>query len=234
MQKQTEHKVKMLELISLKVLVAAILFIASSFVFAIIVHEVLYENEKGFDTRVGAFFDSFSTERVVEIMKVFTFFGTVQFLIPAYTIIIASFLLKKKFRVAIDIAIVAIISSALMFALKAYFHRERPELPIIRSFSTYSFPSGHALCSFIFCSILIYLIDVSDVQKFWKWTLSIFLLLFSFIIGISRIILHMHYPTDVVAGFCLGIVFVILSFWILKKINYKNIFTRKRSGSQVS
>src|SRR5215471_13373397 len=160
-------------------------------------------------------------------MRVFTFFGTIQFLIPAYAFLVAWFVSKKKYRIATDIAIVSISSSALMFALKDYFHRARPELPIIKSFSTYSFPSGHALCSFIFCSILIYLIDVSGVKGIWKWIFSLLLLLFSFIIGVSRIILRMHYPTDVIAGFCLGIVWVILCFWLLKKINYKNIFGKK-------
>jgi undecaprenyl-diphosphatase len=165
-------------------------------------------------------------------MKFFTFFGTIQFLIPAYIIIISFFLIKKKYRRSIDIAIVAISSSALMFGLKDFFHRARPALPLLKSF-TYSFPSGHALSSFIFCSVLIYLIDDSDVKIYWKWLLSILLLLFSLTIGVSRIILKMHYATDVIAGFCLGIVWVILSFWMQKRLSYKNIFGRKKDIREI-
>ena len=221
-----DDKVKLIELISLKVLIALCLFLVSLFLFGFIAHEVVNENETAFDTKVFQFFASFSNNSLIQVMKVFTFFGTIQFLIPAYLILIVYLIIKKKYRTSIDISIVAISSSAIMFGLKDYFHRARPELPLVRSF-TYSFPSGHALCSFIFCSVLIYLIDVSKLPRLWKWVLSVFLLLFSLTIGISRIVLKMHYATDVIAGFCLGIVWVILSLWLLKRINYRNIFKQR-------
>lgn len=226
------NKVKLIEIISLKVLLVAGLFVLSLFAFGFITREVIYRNERAFDTSVFNFFASFTDHQLVQIMKFLTFFGTIQFLLPAYAIIVVYFIIKKQYRRAIDISIVAISSSVFMFGLKDFFHRERPELPIIRSF-TYSFPSGHALCSFIFCSVLIYLIDDSGLRYLWKWVFSILLLLFSFTIGISRIILKMHYATDVIAGFCLGIVWVILSFWILKRVNYRNIFGKKKKPSDI-
>jgi undecaprenyl-diphosphatase len=221
------NNVKLIELISLKVLIVACFFIVALFAFGFIAREVIYKDEKTFDTTVFNFFASFTNPGLITVMKILTFFGTIQFLAPVYAILVAYFIIKKRFRRAIDISIVALSSSVFMFGLKDFFQRERPELPIIRSF-TYSFPSGHALCSFIFCSVLIYLIDVSDMRYLWKWILSILLLLFSFAIGISRIILKMHYATDVIAGFCLGVVWVILSFWILRRVNYRNIFGRKK------
>lgn len=226
------NNVRLIEVISLKVLIVAAFFVVALFAFGFIAHEVLYENEKTFDTRIFNFFASYTNPSLIEVMKIFTFFGTIQFLIPAYAIIIAYFIIQKQYRRAIDISIVALSSSVFMFGLKDFFHRERPELPIVRSF-TYSFPSGHALCSFIFCSVLIYLIDVSNIRYLWKWILSIFLLLFSFTIGVSRIVLKMHYATDVIAGFCLGIAWVILSFWILRKVNYRNLFGRGNNDASI-
>ena len=226
------NNVKLIELISLKVLIVAAFFILSLFAFGFITRQVIYKNEKTFDTNISHFFAPFATHEVVQVMKFLTFFGTIQFLLPAYVIIVVYFFIKKQYRRCIDISIVAISSSVFMFGLKDFFHRERPELPIIRSF-TYSFPSGHALCSFIFCSVLIYLIDDSGLRYLWKWLFSILLLLFSFTIGISRIILKMHYATDVIAGFCLGVVWVILSFWILKRVNYSNIFGKKKTPRDI-
>jgi len=226
--KNNNSKIKLLQLISLEVLIIAGLFLLSLFVFAYLAHEVVQENEKAFDDKVSAYFTSFSNDHVISIMKFFTFFGTIQFLVPAYLLLIIYFYKKKQFRYCINIAIIGVSSSALMFALKDIFHRARPELPIIKSF-TYSFPSGHALTSFIFCSIIIYLVWKSGLQKFWKLLFVILLLLFTLTIGISRIILHMHYPTDVIAGFCLGIAWVILSFWLLRKIDYSNIFFKERN-----
>ena len=226
--KKNETKLKLLQLISLEVLLVAGLFFLSVFVFAYLAHEVVLENEKAFDDRVSNYFISFANDDVVSVMKFFTFFGTIQFLIPAYLLLILYFYLKKRYRYCINIAIISITSSAVMFALKDIFHRARPELPLIKSF-TYSFPSGHALTSFIFCSIIIYLVWKSKMQKIWKWLFIILLLLFTLTIGISRIILRMHYPTDVVAGFCLGIAWVILSFWLLRKIDYSNIFFKEKN-----
>lgn len=50
-------------------------------------------------------------------------------------------------------------------------------------------------------------------------------------IGISRIFLRMHYPTDVIASFCLGIVWVIISLWIFKKINRQYLVENNLSSA---
>jgi undecaprenyl-diphosphatase len=51
-----------------------------------------------------------------------------------------------------------------------------------------------------------------------KWAVSVFLLLFSFGIGISRIVLRAHYPTDVLAGFCLGFAWTTLMVTLQGKL----------------
>ena len=212
-------KEKIVELISLKVLIVAVLFIVSVFAFAFLAKGVVEGRERKIDNNIFNFFNQFSTPHVISAMETISFFGSIQFLIPAYIVLIGYFVVRKKYRNAIDIAIVGVTSSALMFALKAIFHRQRPNLPIIKGIYTYSFPSGHALSSFIFCSILIFIIRNGNWKNIYKWITTILLLLFSITIGISRIVLRAHYPTDVIASFCLGIVWVIVSLWLLKKIN---------------
>jgi undecaprenyl-diphosphatase len=118
----------------------------------------------------------------------------------------------------INITIIAVTSSALMFGLKEFFHRKRPDLPLIRTLDNFSFPSGHALSSFIFCSVLVYLVWKGGLRKAWKWILSVLLILFSISIGISRIVLRYHYASDVIAGFCLALAWVIFSLWLEKKL----------------
>src|SRR5690242_3013577 len=129
--KNKDSKIKLLELISLEVLLVAGLFLLSLFVFAYLAHEVVQENEKAFDDKVSKYFMSFSNAHVITVMKFFTFFGTIQFLIPAYILLIIYFYTKKQYRYCVNIAIISISSSALMFALKDIFHRARPQLPII-------------------------------------------------------------------------------------------------------
>ena len=209
---------KIIELLSLEVLLVSLLFIVSLFVFGFIVQEVFLENEKTFDDNVFTFFSSFSTPPIIEIMKVFTFLGSVQFLIPAYIVLIGYFIFKKQVRNGIDIAVMALSSTVLIFMLKFVFHRQRPSLPIIRTFSTYSFPSGHMLSSFVFCSILAFIVVKSKWKIFYKWLAGILLFLFAVTIGISRIILKAHYPTDVIAGAAVGAGSALLSHWLTKKI----------------
>lgn len=226
-------KEKIVELISIKVLLVGVLFLISIFAFAFLAKGVVEGQERKVDNGIFAFFDQFSTLHVINIMRVISFFGSVQFLIPAYIIIIAYFFIQKKFRVGVDILIIAVTSSALMFGLKAIFHRQRPDLPIIKGIYTYSFPSGHALSSFILISILIFIIRNGKGKKIYKWTATILLLLFSVTIGISRIILRAHYPTDVIASFCLGIVWVIVSLWLLKKINRQYMIKENLSPAKI-
>jgi undecaprenyl-diphosphatase len=51
-----------------------------------------------------------------------------------------------------------------------------------------------------------------------KWILTILLVLLIFFIGLSRIYLRVHYPTDVIAGLSLGFVWLVLSITILNKM----------------
>jgi undecaprenyl-diphosphatase len=205
--------------LSLKVLMAAVLFLLAIFLFAYMVDEVLLENEDVFDRTVFNYFKKFSSPGFIHLMKTITFFGSSYFLFPAYVLLISWLLLKRKRNEAIDILIIGVSSTVLMFVLKQFFHRHRPPLPVFKALTNYSFPSGHALSSFIFCSVLIFLIWKRALQKKWKWLFSVLLVLSSFSIGISRIVLRYHYASDVLAGFCLGYAWVILSLWIQKKIN---------------
>jgi len=223
-QRQRAEKIRkgVFRFFSLKLLVTGSLFLASLYSFAIIAHEVVYENEQAFDNRAFAFFAAYSSPGLISAMQFFTFFGSSGFLLPAYTILVAYFVAKKKFRYGLHITIVALSSTAVMFALKNLTHRHRPELPIIKGITNYSFPSGHALSAFIFCGIFIYIVLHAAISQLSKWIFASLLVCFAITVGISRIVLRVHYPTDVVASFCLGILWAITSLWILKKISQKN------------
>ena len=171
--------------IEIKTVFVALLFLVSIFIFGYLAHEIVGENETAFDERVFHFFAGFSTPGFITASRIFTFFGASYFSIPAYLILLTILFISGRKTDGINIAIIAITSSALMFGLKAYFHRTRPELPVIRSLNNYSFPSGHALTSFIFCSVLIYLIWKGTLSTAWKWVLSTLLMLFSICIGIT-------------------------------------------------
>jgi membrane-associated phospholipid phosphatase len=210
-----------LKKVSFKVLLFSFLFLCSIALFALLAHEVVGENEDWFDTRVFNFLKDRSSHATIIFFKYLTFLGSTYFLLSAYVVVVGYLFLKHRIADAIDIAIIGITSFALLQGLKVFFARHRPPLPLFDALSNYSFPSGHALSSFIFCSVLIRLVWKSHWNKKWKYLLSGLLILLAILIGISRIVLRYHYASDVVAGFCLGFAWVLFSFWLQGKIRKK-------------
>lgn len=219
MQKEIKQ---LLTQISLKVLAVLLLLISCLLVFAYIADENVLENNKAFDEKVIAFVAAHSTPLLIQVMQIVTFFGSSYFLLPAYFVLIVFFLWKKEKAYATDITIIAVSSTAVMFLLKEIFKRHRPLLPVGKTLMSYSFPSGHSVSSFIFCSVLAYLVWMLPIKKIWKYIITFLLLLFAAVIGLSRIVLNVHYATDVIAGFCFGTVWVVISFWVMNKIRNKN------------
>jgi undecaprenyl-diphosphatase len=219
-----KYEVKsLLAKVSLKLVAVMILFSCCLGVFLYIANEVVLENETTFDFRIIAFVAAHSTASLISFMTFISFFGSSSFLLPCYILLIGYFLYKKNKAYAIDIAILAITSTGLMFLLKNLFHRHRPIRAVGHQLLTYSFPSGHSVSSFIFCTILAYLVWISSFRKGIKLILIFALFLFSMLIGISRIVLNVHFATDVIAGFCFGLVWVLLSFVLMRWIRSKKL-----------
>jgi len=106
-------------------------------------------------------------------------------------------------------------------AIKVLIHRIRPANSLLRV-SRYSFPSGHAVISIIFFSFLIYCFKDNIKNSFLKIIFVLANIFIFLLIGFSRIYLGVHWFSDVLAGFSLGLFW--LSFFILilgKKGNKK-------------
>ncbi len=200
-------------------LAVAALFLMALLVFSLAAHAALGGKEDEFDVKVHLFVASHSTPAFIALMQHVTFLGSASFLLPAYGVLLLLLLLQKKKRSALAVFIIGSSSFLLMSGLKQVFHRQRPELPLIKGIATYSFPSGHSLSSFIFCSLVAYLVWKSRLPVAMRALLVILLFLLAVAIGLSRIVLNVHYATDVMAGFCLGVVWVLLSFGIIRKLN---------------
>ena len=138
-----------------------------------------------------------------------SFFGSFEFLFPAWIIFVGIIIWRRKIRFGLTVAGVAIGGFLSVEVLKQIFQRHRPLIPLIPNFTDYSFPSGHSTSSFIFCAILSYSIWHMPVRRSLRFAGIILMILLAFLVGLSRVVLNVHNPTDVVAGFCLGIICVI-------------------------
>ena len=112
---------------------------------------------------------------------------------------------RKRWDLALHVAVVQTGSFALNFAMKFLFDRARPELWEKRGqFSWASYPSGHAIASVAVLFTVAYLLER---EKGWKWPYVV-LGVMAVITIWSRLYLGVHWPTDVIGGGLMGIVWL--------------------------
>ena len=219
---ETAQTIQKAKGISLRFLIAAGVFILFLILFAVIADEMVLEKENNFDELAFRKLAGITNASTTRVMGFITFFGSTSFLLPAYILLIGYFLLfKKTRRLSLDIAATGITSTILLFAAKDVFHRQRPFHPLVLNVNGFSFPSGHSFCSFTFFGLLIYILWNHKINAGAKWALTIFFFLFATAIAVSRVYLHVHYASDVIAGFCLCITWLSISFWIMRKFERK-------------
>ena len=160
------------------------------------------------DSSLTTYVQSFRSARVTVYMTVITNLGSATVTIAiAVMALFYAFHYNRKFLAEAAVLSVCLSGAWLTNeALKTFFQRTRPDAPALVLARGYSFPSGHAMISFAFYGLLGYLLwqysrrHQSLAMGFGAcvaWTLTV-------VIGISRIYLGVHFPSDVIAGFAAG------------------------------
>ena len=216
---KTEKSSQFIRKWPLKLLVLLILFLTVGYLCGLIVHELFGEQDDILDKKTSTFITrEIENARLTKVMKAITFFASAEFLLVAYILLVLWFwLVKRNNFLALDVAAVAIASFLFTTFLKEIFRRVRPLDPLIEPLENYSYPSGHASLGFIFYGLLAYLVWRSRMRLAYKYILAGLFILFSFLIGFSRIYLRIHHASDVIAGFCLGLAWLSIAVWFLKK-----------------
>jgi membrane-associated phospholipid phosphatase len=206
-------------LLSVEMLVVLVVFMASLIAFVLITRRVFVVGTEEFDYRIFNSLEAYVSPANNQFMKAVTFFGTHEFLIPANLALIAWFLFIRKHKwYSIKVPAIALSSLLMMFFLKHLFGRKRPPIPLLEEARGLSYPSGHALMSMTFYGLIIYMIWTNVKNNAVRWTLVILLLAWILLIGFSRIYLRVHFPTDVMAGFAMGFLWLVISIWMLRRM----------------
>ena len=155
------------------------------------------------------------SEPLTVIMKVITNLSSAYVLIA---ITLGTLIFIKNKKVGLCVAGNLIIATLLNQLLKYIIQRPRPDGYRLIAESGYSFPSGHSMVSMAFYGLMIYLIWKMVKNKKIKYISCGILGLLIPMIGFSRIYLGVHYASDVIGGFAISIVYLLLFTNITRSI----------------
>lgn len=177
------------------------------FLFAWLGREMLQGDTRHFDEAVRSWVHQFASVGMTRAMNAISFLGY-NVLIVELVIAFIVFARLRWRRAAVWLAVAMTGALLLDLALKYAYHRARPTAFFGVAPSSYSFPSGHALCSLCFYGVLAGLLSARLKSLLWRivvWTAAAVLII---AIGLSRIYLGVHYPSDVLAGYLAATVWV--------------------------
>ena len=190
-----------------------IIFAMVSIIFIAIAEDVFEKEIFAFDGIIYNFLLNHRNNILNNFFKIMTNFGSAEFLIPL-TILCIICIKNKKYKIILPVNLIVIAS--LNIILKNVFVRQRPnELRLIEE-TGYSFPSGHAMASTAVYGLLLYIVFREVKNKKIRNIACILLAILIFIIDMSRIYVGVHYASDVIAGTCLSIAYLILFIQIMK------------------
>jgi len=184
-----------------------------SIILCLVLGLMVRKSEEGilFDERIMEYVHNRTTPLGINIMGKITHLGSVYFLAFIGTVILLYMQRRKKKKELILLLLSTLGSYGLNFTLKNIFLRSRPIKYFLIEQGGYSFPSGHSMVSMTFYTAMTFLITRKIHNKKLRTILWILNSLTIFLIGFSRIYLGVHWPTDVVMGFIIGLIFIYAS-----------------------
>jgi membrane-associated phospholipid phosphatase len=130
------------------------------------------------------------------------------FLIVVGTAFVVAALLSRRLRLALIVAGTLIVASVVTHLVKNYVVRPRPPWDHLVYASSFSFPSGHSLNSAVSYGLLAVVACRTRIPVWVQRVAVVVAVALPFLIGLSRIALGVHYPSDVLGGWLGGIAFV--------------------------
>ena len=184
--------------------------------FIVIKNSSIYKYIVNFDYKVIEFFGNINDKRLMTSMSFITNFG--DWYIPILIIVCIFLIIKNKWYFY-TLSTSYLLSGIVVFITKILVARPRPLEALIKIPSSYSFPSGHTLTSLIFYMTLFYLMTEKS-NKLIRITFGLLFCFLIVVVAFSRVCLGVHFFSDVVGGFILGMPCLLCCINIIEK-NFK-------------
>ena len=204
--------------LEIALLLAILAAVAGLWTFGMLAEEVMEGDTAKFDERIllalrqpGNLAAPIGPPWTLQVARDITAFGG-AFGIGLITLAVMGYLLLERRYGFLLLVIVSVYGgSALALLFKTWFHRNRPQIvPHLTDISTASFPSGHSMISSVAYLTLAALLARAAPDLVTKiYFLAVAVVLIA-LIGFSRVLLGVHYPTDVLAGWAMGSAWAII------------------------
>jgi undecaprenyl-diphosphatase len=194
-----------------------VLVAAALLTFGLLAEEVVEGDTLGFDRWGLLLFRTPGTPEVPlgplwlqEAVRDLTSLGSVSILVIITVATVMQLLLSGRLRTGLYVAGAVVSGSVISTVLKILFDRPRPDMPGAPHVFTASFPSGHAtLSAVVFLTLAAVLAATTSERRLQAFYVALGIVL-TVVVGISRIYIGVHYPTDVAAGWLIGTSWAIL------------------------
>jgi len=177
------------------------------FLFAWLGNEMVQGDTQHFDQAAREWVHRYASPGMTRAMTAISLLGY-NVLIVELVVALVVFAKLRWRRAAVWLTVAMAGSLVLDLTLKYIYHRTRPTAYFGMAPHSYSFPSGHAMCSFCFYGVLAGLLSARTKPLGWRILIWFTAAALVIAIGLSRIYLGVHYPSDVVAGYLAATVWV--------------------------
>ncbi|GAB3820496.1 phosphatidylglycerophosphatase PgpB [Pontibacter rugosus] len=197
-------------MLGLALLICLLLFLFMAYIVFAVPNSAL-------DDALFSFADQLASPAMTKAMFILTFFASAEYLFIAPPLVVLVFCFFRHLRWhGLQVLLVALSTSILNQLMKRFFERPRPSFAMLQQ-AGLSFPSGHAMIGGAFYGVLIYVVWRTVHQQVWRWLLVFSLSLLILLIGFSRIYLKVHYATDVLAGFAMGFLWLMIFLRLMRQ-----------------
>ena len=166
-------------------------------------------------------------------LKIFTHLGSFYTLsvLTVVGVVLIWFVMKNK-RMSVFYAGTFAVVCVANFVIKQIVRRIRPEHLMIIEETGFSFPSGHAMMTFVFFALLIHFVWKTIKNKPLKIALISLFSVITLAIGFSRIYLGVHYLTDILAGFLISFAIVVVCMIVYHSKWFKFLKDKEQTISE--
>jgi undecaprenyl-diphosphatase len=174
-----------------------------------------------FDEWISAFMITHASPAITSISLFITHLGSTKVTVSLGVLIGLGLLIKKKWRRGTIMLVSVVSTSIFVVFMKGIVERVRPENALnLYGMTDPSFPSGHAALAAAFFVALAYVFAPHINSWIKRETAIAFCVVAALAVGMSRIILNVHWASDVIAGWCLGVFLTTLSVLCVRYIGF--------------